>query len=339
MAARDLRYSWFDELVQKNGFDILVTAHQADDNLETFLINLSRGTGIEGLIGIPEHTDKVLRPLLFFGREEILEYARENDIAWREDSGNTDRKYLRTKIRYDIVPKLKELHPTFDKNFVKTLEYLSGTSALVDHHISDIKRALLVPHKDHYSISVAALSALKPLKPYIHAIFREYGFTAWNDILGLLTTSSGKVVKSATHRLIKDRDTLLLQARKPAKTEREIFFLDDPDAELPLQLEQQTVDKITTTTDNILYVDKETLNHRLSVRKWENGDYFYPLGMQGKKKISKFFKDEKMDLISKERQWLLCSGEDIVWVIGRRADGRFKVSGKTNTILKITWVE
>ena len=293
MAARDLRYSWFAEIMEKNTYNYLVTAHQTDDNLETFLINLSRGTGIEGLSGIPEHTNTILRPLLIFGRKDILAYATENDILWREDSGNADRKYLRSKIRHEIVPKLKELHPTFEKNIAKTIKFLAGTSSLVDQHIIEIKKTLFQPVKDHYKISVAALSSLKPLQPYIHAIFREYGFTEWNDVMGLLTTTSGKEVRSATHRLIKDRDTLLLQRLMPDKLQQEMYFLDDLQDQLPIQLKQQTVDEITEIADTILYVDKETLNDRLSVRKWKNGDYFYPLGMKGKKKISKFFKDEK----------------------------------------------
>ncbi|MCW5515448.1 tRNA lysidine(34) synthetase TilS [Muriicola sp. Z0-33] len=339
MAARDLRYSWFEELRGKEKYSYLVTAHQADDNLETFLINLSRGTGIEGLNGITERSSTILRPLLVFTRQDIQQYATKNKLSWREDSSNDDRKYLRNKIRHEIVPKLKELHPTFDKNFAKTLKYLAGTSALVDEHISDLKKTLLQPHKDHYRISVKELSMLSPLEPHIHAIFKEFGFTQWEDILGLLTTLSGKEVRSGTHRLIKDRDELLLQELKPGKATPDMYFLDDPDSRPPLQLLQQRVNEISETADTILYVDKETLNDRLSVRKWQNGDYFYPLGMKGKKKVAKFFKDEKMDLIAKEAQWLLCSGNDIVWVIGRRADDRFKVTGKTKKILKITWVE
>lgn len=339
MAARELRYSWFAELLRENHYDFVVTAHHADDNLETFIINLSRGTGLDGLSGIPKRTTSVLRPLLAYGSEDILKYARENKIAWREDATNADTKYLRNKIRHEIVPKLKELHPTFDKNFAKTLEYLEGTSSLVERHISDVKKALFEPYNNHFRISVASLSTLNPLKAYLHALFREYGFTAWDDVSGLLTTSSGKEVRSATHRLIKDRDALLLQKIPDVREEKEILFLDDPNTELAVRLLQTSVDKITETAETILYVDKETLNDKLYVRKWRNGDYFYPLGMKGRKKISKFFKDEKMDLISKESQWLLCSAEEIVWVIGRRADDRFKVSGETKKILKFRWVE
>ena len=338
MAARELRYNWFDELMLEYGYGFLVTGHQADDKLETFIINLSRGTGIDGLSGIPEDTPTIKRPLLQFSRADILAYAKENKIVWREDTSNADKKYLRNRIRHELVPGLKSLHPTFDKNFAKTLEYLAGTSSLVDNHIRAIRKKLFNDAGDHYSISVRALKLLQPLRPYLYELFKEYGFTEWEDVMGLLDASSGKEVRSASYRLIKNREVLLLQSIKTSVGVDKLYYLDDKPTSIPIKLQQSTVNKITDTAQTILYIDKETLNHRLSVRKWKNGDYFYPLGMDGKKKISKYFKDEKMSLISKEAQWLLCSGEDIVWVIGKRADDRFKVTNNTKSILKIRWV-
>lgn len=336
MAARELRYGWFAQLMKEEGYKKLVTAHQSDDNLETFIINLSRGTGIEGLRGIPEKTLSIARPLLRFSREQLLTFAREQQIIWREDASNADTKYLRNRIRHEIVPQLRDLHPTFDKNFSKTLEYLAGSAAILDNHTKELKNRLFEKEKDHIKITIERLIELKPLKPYLHALFRDYGFSEWDDLHGLLTTLSGKEVRSGTHRLIKDRNCLLLQELAINENQKQEYFLDNESAEFPIPLVLTSVEKIDKSSKKILYLDKETLNDRLSVRKWKKGDYFYPLGMKGKKKLSKFFKDEKMDTISKEAQWLLCSGEDIVWVIGRRADDRFKVTDKTQTILKFS---
>ena len=338
MAARELRYQWFSELMHENALDYLVTAHQADDDLETFLINLSRGTGLEGLSGIPEETSTIIRPFLHFSRAQIMSYARKNQISWREDTSNADTKYLRNKIRHEIVPKLKELHPTFDKNFSRTQEFLAGTVEVLEYHIGELKSKLFQQQNDHVEIDVAHILTLQPLKPYVYLLFKEYGFREWDNVNELLTAQSGKELRSATHRLIKDREHLLLQELSQREDSADEYFLDNTDVELPVRLKQREVEKISENSREILYVDKETLNDRLSVRKWKKGDYFYPLGMRGKKKLSKFFKDEKLDMISKETQWLLCSGEDIVWVIGRRADERFRVTDKTKTILKFSLV-
>ena len=335
MAARTLRYDWFRELMQKNNFGYLVTAHNADDNLETFLINLSRGTGIEGLSGIPEIRDNVVRPLLLFSRDQILAFAKDEQIKWREDASNADTKYLRNKIRHELVPKLKELHPTFEKNFTKTQQFLGDTQEVLREHIKAVKKKLFISRNEHFSIDVAQLMKLEPIRPYIYLLFKDYGFGEWDNVYALLRAQSGKEVRSGTHRLIKNRGDLLLQPLSEVERNTQVYFLDS-DKDLPVSLRQVEVKGITETSNKIIYIDKETLNDRLCVRKWKNGDYFYPIGMQGKKKVSKFFKDEKLDTISKEAQWLLCSGDQVVWVIGRRADDRFKVTDKTKTILKLS---
>lgn len=338
MAARELRYQWFNELLDTREFDFVLTAHHADDDLETFLINLSRGTGIEGLSGIPVQNEKVIRPLLNFSRQEILSYAKDNTLQWREDSSNSESKYLRNKIRLDIVPQLKTLHPTFLKNFMRTQSHLEQTQSLVRHHMEEIRARLFESDGDTIRISAEKLQELKPTAGYLYELFHAYGFTEWNDVEGLLHAMSGKEVLSKTHRLVKDRTHLILS---PIETElEEVFWVSDDVKELehPISLKLQNVKAVENTGRNIIYLDKEKLNFPLQLRNWEKGDYFYPYGMKGKKKLSKFFKDEKVDVISKEKQWLLCSDDAIVWVVGRRADERFKVEGSTKEILKITLV-
>ncbi|QCX00094.1 tRNA lysidine(34) synthetase TilS [Aggregatimonas sangjinii] len=335
MAARELRYTWFTQIMDENTLGALVTAHHADDNLETFLINLSRGTGIEGLTGIPPKNGNIYRPLLSFSREQIEAYARTERIEWREDASNAETKYLRNRIRHQIVPELKKLNPTFLENFKKTQEHLSGTAAFLNATIEKLKTSLFVNNNGVVTISIADLLELHPLKTVLYELFKEFGFTAWDDINALLTASSGKEVRSKTHRLVKDRDTLLLAEIK--ESARNIYAINVPQKRIdrPITLLFDDVSEIDETSGNVLYVDKETLKYPLTVRKWQKGDYFYPLGMQGKKKLSKYFKDEKVDIIAKDDQWLLFSGNDLVWVIGRRGDDRFKVNAHTKQIVKI----
>ncbi|HUH47749.1 MAG TPA: tRNA lysidine(34) synthetase TilS [Arenibacter sp.] len=335
IAARDLRYAWFTELMGEHGIKTLVTAHHADDSLETFLINLSRGTGIEGLVGIPSKTDTLARPFLIFSRAEILAYAQDKDLTWREDASNADTKYLRNNIRHNIVPFLKELHPTFLKNFLRAQEYLADTAAIAQTHIHRIRQQLFTREGDLEKVRISSLLDLEPVKTYLFYFFKDYGFAQWDDIYNLLTAASGKEIHSSTHRLLKDRKYLIL--REKTENDPVVFNIMENQGvmDIPVPLKLEEVDSLGETSPNILYVDKETLKYPLLVRKWEKGDYFCPFGMIGKKKVSKFFKDSKLDAFSKESQWLLCSGDNIVWIIGKRADDRFKVTERTHRILKI----
>ena len=336
MAARELRYQWFDELLKTKGYDYVLTAHHADDSLETFLINLSRGTGIDGLSGIPEVNEKVVRPLLPFSQEEILGYANSENIKWREDSSNASTKYLRNKIRHQIVPILKELHPTFLPNFLNTQNHLHQTNDLAINHLNELKSKLFKPEDGAIKINIEELEQLQPLESYLYGLFKDYGFKEWNDVKDLLTAMSGKQVISKTHLLLKDRDCLFLSEIKNRVSQTYPVYINGTSSESPIKLKLEEVEALHKQGENVVFLDKEKLNFPLVLRNWEKGDYFYPFGMKGKKKLSKFFKDEKMDVISKEKQWLLCSDNEIVWVVGKRADERFKVEDSTQQIIKIT---
>jgi tRNA(Ile)-lysidine synthase len=336
MAARELRYGWFKELMREQGAPWIMTGHHLDDALETFLINLSRGTGIDGLSGIPQQADGVIRPLLPFSREQIINFAKDKGITWREDLSNEETKYLRNKIRHELVPVLKELHPSFLDNFRKTQHFLSDSSRMLFRYTETLRSDLFLPYHQGFKIPLDKLKALDPPEGHLFELLKPFGFTSWGDITALLNAMSGKEIHSRTHRLIKDRKYLLLQPKAAEKGKAEEEFSAEDPGELPVGLKIEQVEGIEEKNNTILYLDKETLNHKLTVRKWKKGDYFYPLGMDGKKKVAKFFKDEKMDAVAKENQWLLCCGEDIVWIIGRRADNRFKITAGTKTILKIT---
>lgn len=335
MAARELRYTWFAKLIEENNLYTLLTGHQADDNLETFLINLSRGTGVDGLLGIPSKTAALSRPLLPFTRAQILGFAKQNNISWREDKSNQETKYLRNKIRHNIVPELKELHPTFLQNFSNTQAYLQETNLLAKDYVRLLKKELFVVKKGITKISVEKLLSYTPLKTYLYALFSDYGFTEWQDVANLLTAMSGKQVLSRTHRLVKNRENLLLQELKEPNSDVYLINKEQDVLDHPIHINLVEVNAIEEAAATTIFVDKSKLKFPLVLRKWEEGDIFYPFGQQGKKKLSKFYKDIKLSVVAKEEQWLLCSGAAIVWVVGKRADNRFKVNDDTSKILKI----
>lgn len=337
MAARELRYGWFRELLASGEADLLVTAHHADDVLETFLINLSRGTGLDGLSGIPASSGAIRRPLLPFGREPLAAFAQDRGLAWREDRTNDEWEYLRNRFRHGVVPALKEACPDILERLGRTQEYLRESRDLIDRYISAISSEVSRDEGDLIRFDAAALRELKPLKAHLFELFRAYGFTDWRAVAALLEGETGREVLSATHRLLRDRGSLLLKPVEPLEMDKYQVPLEEGRPPLPIRLSLSHTGQIGETDRKILYVDKETLKEGLCLRKWRKGDYFYPLGMEGRKRVSKYFRDASMSRYEKEAQWILCSGDEIVWIVGRRADDRFKVSGKTSEIVKITW--
>ncbi|MEZ0181848.1 MULTISPECIES: tRNA lysidine(34) synthetase TilS [Flavobacterium] len=337
VAARELRYSWFYELLEEKNFDYILTAHHADDNLETFIINLSRGTGLDGLSGIPEQNDKIIRPLLPFSREEILKYAEENKIEWREDSSNASNKYLRNKIRHDLVPILKELNPNFLNAFQKTQSYLQESQVMVEDASIMIYQQVAKEAGDDIHFDLKKLKKLPNYKSYLYQWLHEFGFLAWNDIYDLVNGQSGKQVFSAEFRLLKNRDILILSPISEM-SEKEQFEINENEKEVnfPLKLKLCNVGHITIDSNRTIFVDADKIQFPLVLRKWNEGDVFHPFGMHGKsKKVSKLFKDEKLSLIEKEQTWILCSDDKIVWVVGIRQDERFRIKNTSNKILKI----
>ncbi len=337
VAARNLRYDWFFQLAEQLDFDYILTAHHADDNLETFLINLTRGTGLEGLTGIPETNGIIVRPLLPFSREDLEVYAIGNKIEWREDSSNASNKYLRNKLRHDIVPTLKQMNPQLLQNFQNTIENLQESQMIVEDAIVKIQRKVVSVEDEVIGLDIEKLKKLSNPKAYLYQLLKDFNFTEWDDVVNLLDAQSGKQVFSPSHRLIKDRDFLLLTELANDGNE-EIISISKKDKKIQTPfgvLLFDEADAVSANEKHIIYVDKETLKYPLTIRKWQEGDYFYPSGMKGRKKVSKYFKDEKLSLIEKKSARLLCSDSNIVWVIGMRPDERFKVTDHTTQILKI----
>ncbi len=340
MAARELRYDWFNELAEQLQFDYILTAHHADDNLETFLINFTRGTGLNGLTGIPIINENIVRPLLPFSRALIETYAIENNISWREDSSNSSRKYLRNKLRHEVVPILKEINPQLLDSFQSTIGNLNDTADIVEESLNAVaKRAITTIDDNGISYKVSEFKKVSNPKAYVFEMFKDFGFTQWNDIVDLLDAQSGKQVLSNSYRLIKHREHLILTEHKYNEINCVILNAVEVQSgpiETPIgQLTFETVDTVSKTSTDIIYLDSNKIVFPLELRIWKEGDYFHPQGMKGKKKISKYLKDEKLSLVEKENTWLLRSNNEVVWVVGRRGDSRFSIDPKTDSILKI----
>jgi len=340
-AARKLRYDWFDKLIAENKADFYVTAHNLNDNFETVIHHLTRGTGLKGLLGIPIKNKNVYRPLLVFLRTEIIAFAKENNITWREDKSNTQTKYIRNKIRHKIIPVLQEINPNLLQSFTKTQEFLNEANQVVQEQISKQWKEISTSENDLIKVDISKLKNLKNKHLYYYEFFKPFGFTDVSEIKKLTIAQSGKQLFSKTHRLLKDRNYLLLTKKEIKKTisytinaDNSRFSWDN----LNLVFKELDEKNITSSDKDkkSIVIDKDLLKFPLTVRKWQKGDYFYPLGMQGRKKLSKFFKDNKLSLYEKENIWLLLSDNKIIWVIGMRQDNRFKVSDKTKNRIKIS---
>ncbi len=339
MAARDLRYNWFKEISASLNFDYILTAHHINDDLETFLINFIRGTGLEGLTGIKVENDQVIRPLINFSRKEIEGFARDKGIQWREDSSNAENKYLRNKIRNEIIPIMENINPQLLESFTQTQSNLRESHDLVEDYIGLLYSRIVSKDIYGYRLNIASLDKIPNKKAVMYQLLKTFGFTEWNDVEKLLTAQPGKMVSSKTHRLIRDREYLIL-TETPSEKLTKGFKINKGEEIVMLPLGKLTfhkVDKIEDTPPNCIYVAEEKLKYPLILRKWKKGDLFYPFGMKGKKKISDFFKDKKLSLPEKEEAWLLCSDDEIVWVVNHRADARFAITEPSQNILKITY--
>ena len=337
VAARELRYSWFYELLETKKYDYILTAHHADDNLETFLINFVRGTGLEGLTGIPAQNGTIIRPLLIFSRKEIEQYAKENNIEWREDSSNTSDKYLRNNIRHNLVPVLKELNPDFLSSFLKTQAYLQESKVMAEDASIMVYQQVAEEKGEEIHFDLNKLKKLANYKSYLYQWLKEFKFSAWDAIYDLVEGQSGKQVFSDGFRLLKDRDSLILcPINKEEEIEEYYILKDQKGINIPLNLSFLQVTDTSLVSNTTIFVDEDKLWFPLVLRRWKHGDKFQPSGMEGKsKKVSKFFKDQKLSLIEKENSWIVCSDNQIVWIVGFRQDERFKIGNRTKRILKI----
>lgn len=340
MAARELRYEYFEKIRIEHGYDCIATAHHSDDLIETFFLNLTRKTGIKGLTGIKDKSGKIIRPMLFASRADIENFASEHYLEYREDSTNNEVVYQRNFLRNKILPLFSELNPSFRKNILASIENLKDAEAVYTGYFDTEKLKVLKAEADIQTIDIKKL--LKSLHPklLLLEILAEFGFntTVTEEIFQSLENESGKKFYSKTHRLLKDREKLFVT--KLVENENRIFYIETDDVELfePFDI---LIEKLPVTDfkirkeSNIACIDMDKLEFPLLIRKWQEGDYFQPLGMTGFKKLSDFFIDEKIPVHQKENTWLLCSGEKIVWVMGYRIDNRFKITPHTQKVIKL----
>ena len=339
MAARDLRYDWFEELAGQHGFDSIATAHNMNDSVETFFLNLSRGTGIRGLTGIPSRNGKVIRPLLFASREDIEEYARSHHIAFREDSSNRETKYQRNKIRHDVIPSLELINPGFVETMAANMKRLGEAGMIMEKAVEQVRRDLFGEGADGIRINVDRLRTLTPLRSLLYELFSPYGFSQaqCEGIEQILHADPGKRSISPTHQLFKDRDHLILVESGKETLER--YYLDSPEnvSSLPFSMDVEVMERSELGEipgdRNMACLDYNEIQFPLTIRHWLHGDYFFPLGMEQDKKLSDFFVDEKVPVPEKERIWILASGRKIVWIMGHRIDHRFRITEQTEKVL------
>jgi tRNA(Ile)-lysidine synthase len=334
MAARELRYKWFSDLMDVYEFDTLLTAHHLNDQLETFLINTSRGTGISGLLGISNKNSK-FRPLLKYPKSELIKYAKKEKIKWREDASNQDVKYLRNRIRSEVVSPLMQIQPNLLENFQTTLNNLNQANTFIHSILDEFKTKVFSTENGVVKLNIEEINKLPQIDFCLHYWFSPLEMSA-GEVLKLLKASSGKILYSKSHRLIRDRKCLILTDIQGLDYEQFQINLEDISQILPLNLQWKDIsnDAYYSLNSDQALLDKNLLKKPLYLRKFRKGDYFCPIGMKGKKSLSKFFKDEKYSQLEKEKQWLLCSEDEIIWVIGKRCDRRFTANQKTeNTIL------
>jgi len=332
MAARDLRYAWFDDLLNKTNSKYIAIAHHENDDVETFFINLVRGSGLKGLLGIKEKNNAVVRPLLSVSRLDIEQYLNEKGLLFREDSSNASLKYLRNKIRHELMPLLTEMNPSIQDTIKGEIKILEGVSQIYITKIEEVRKELMQEENGIVKFKISDLLALNPLQNYLYELLNPYGFVTIDAIAKTLQGQSGKQFFSATHQLVVDREYILIS---PVKIENEVFAIAEKTVDLliPLSLKFKiTADKNIVLDSAIAKLDFEKLKFPLTLRKWQEGDKFIPLGMKKFKKLSDFFIDNKFSILDKQEQWLLCSGDDIVWVVGCRIDERYKLETDTKKV-------
>ncbi|MCD6660418.1 MAG: tRNA lysidine(34) synthetase TilS [Lentimicrobium sp.] len=344
MAARTLRYEWFDELLAAEGFKTLATAHHLDDQIETFFINLLRGTGISGLHGIMPNRTKVVHPLMFAFRRQIEEFAGDEAIAFREDSSNRSTKYLRNKLRHDLMPLLAEINPEFRKTITFTIDRLRESEKMLSNHLHDIRDMVIKIDDGIVKLNIAALKKLTPTETYLYELLEPYGFnrSVSDEVAAGLDEISGNQYFSPTHRLIKDREFLLITESGPSGMQPSgEIILEEGTIELkkPIPLRISVIPNSNTLRINksglIAMLDASKISWPLRLRKWKEGDTFVPYGMNNNKKLSDFFIDNKFSIVEKENAWLLISGNEIAWVVGHRISNLFRIQPETESIVQI----
>lgn len=341
MAARELRYRWFEELLNTYDADAVAVAHHRDDSVETLLINLTRGSGLTGLTGIKPKNGNVVRPLLCVSREDIYAYIENNGLEYVTDSSNSSDIYTRNFIRLKVIPLLEEINPSVKASLARTANHLYDASLIYNHSIEEARRVIIQNNR----LSISALLSFPAPATILYEMLKPYGFsrTVCESIFTVLDKDSGKIFYSSTHRLLKDRSDLLIDVLSGEDNRAYLINLEDDNVDLPVELKPEIVvikeDYQIEKDKKFAYFDFDKLSFPLVLRHWQEGDWFVPFGMKGKKKISDYFSDKKFSLFDKEKTWLLCSGQDVIWIVGERTDNRYRIEKTTKRVLKLKFID
>lgn len=341
MAARELRYEWFEEIRKQHRANVIAVAHHRDDLVETVLLNLIRGTGIRGLTGISPKNNSIVRPLLCVSRDEIEAYVDERKLPFIFDSSNSDDVFVRNFLRLNIMPLLEKINPSVKNAMYRTARHIGEAKKIYDYYVETQKKAIFVDNQ----IDIEKLKATLSPAVMLFEILSPLGFNASviEDISQRLDSTPGKVFYSDNYRLIKDRSKLILDKIADKKLQQEEYTIDKVSQEItePIRLKISFLSGYTTINKDprFLYADADKLSFPLTLRKWQSGDWFVPFGMKGRKKLSDFFTDRKFSLADKENAWVLSSGENIVWIVGERPDERFKVTESTENVMVVEFIK
>ena len=341
MAARELRYAWFEEMRCVHDAQAIAVAHHRDDNVETVLMNLIRGSGIRGMSGIRPKNGFVVRPLLSVTRQEILQWLAERQLEYVTDSTNLSAAYTRNFIRLRVLPLLETINPSVRTAINRTAEHLAETESLFAYVMADARKRVFEAEN---RLSIKALMQYPSPKTVLFELLKVFHFTpsSVDEIFLSLTKESGKLFFSSSHRLVKDRDCLLLSPLAAAG-EKEVYFLTGEEGcwSGPIDLAFSRIVRIEELhiqkDKDIAYFDLDKLKFPLVLRHWQQGDWFVPFGMQGRKKLSDYFSDKKFSRLEKEQVWLLCSGDEVIWIVGERSDNRFRVECATKRCLVVNF--
>ena len=342
MAARDLRYAWFYELLNINDAQAITVAHHADDSIETMLMNLVRGTGLRGLTGIQPRNLKVIRPLLCCTRLEIETYLVRHDLDHIEDSTNAHSDFKRNKFRNEVLPLLTELNPSIRQTLYDSLKRFEGNLVIYQQAIDILTQEIVQGDAGLIKMDIENILKQVHIPTIMYELLHPYGFGSAliEQITESLVGESGKLFYSDTHRLLKDRKYLLISVRENNSDEEYLIAPSDTGIEVPFQMK---INKQLITSDfevskepNRVHIDASKLTFPLLLRHWHEGDSFIPFGMNQRKKISDFFIDNKLSLLEKEHTWLLLSNNEMVWIVGQRLDNRFRLNSETNEIIEFS---
>ncbi len=340
MAARTLRYDFFDSLVKEHGYSAIATAHHINDSIETLLLNLIRGTGITGITGIPSRNGKIIRPLLFATRELIASYASEHDLIWREDSSNDSADYHRNLLRHKVIPILKQINPNLENGFIQSLERLTGAKDLAMLGLDEWKKYGFIKKNNQVEIDLVKLREVSWPSVVLWETIKSMGFSYDQCVRIVENHMPGKRFTSNTHTLYVDRSKLIV--REIEAIDRSIVEISNEDISVSRGSEVLTLDTfsiqafVLTNYLAVAYLDADKIEFPLQWRAWKAGDLFTPLGMKGKKKVSDFLIDIKVPVPDKEKVTVLTANNTILWVVGYRLDDRVKITSTTQQVLRIT---